>query len=172
MIGACDRLGGKLDEVAGILREQMEAWRQLREPAAPCPGAPETPAHPPGIGAAPVESSGAGADREPTGPTAWPETEPDKEAGASAGDETGAESMAAMTESARRLADTLSRSQGGWPEQAAGLQQSLEAIMAHLESQAAAAPRVDVAGIMNRLRDIEEGQKNLQGQLNNNRWGP
>jgi hypothetical protein len=81
--------------------------------------------------------------------------------------------MAAAAENARRLVDTLSRSRDGWPEQAASLQQSLEAIMDFLEGQAgAAAPKVDAAEIMSRLRNLEEEQQNLQSQFNNNRWGP
>jgi hypothetical protein len=53
------------------------------------------------------------------------------------------------------------------------MQQALEAIMAHLESQAASATlKVDVADIMSRLRDLEEQQQSLQSQFGNNRWGP
>ena len=72
-----------------------------------------------------------------------------------------------------RLIDTLSRSRDRWQEQAAGTRQALEAIMSHLESQAAnAAPKVDVAGIMSRLRDLEVQLQNLQTQFNTNRLGP
>ena len=68
------------------------------------------------------------------------------------------------------MADTLAGSGQSWPEQAAGVQQALESIMAYLENQAAtAAPKVDVAGILGRLSDLEEQQKNLQSQFNNNR---
>jgi hypothetical protein len=169
MIEACDRLGGKLDEMAGIVREQIEAWRQIHEPAAPNPGGIESPADPSGFVRAPVESSEAGGDRNPKGPLEGRETGPDK----TAGDETGAESMTALAEGARRLADTLTQTRSGWPEQAAGIQQALEAIMAYLENQAAAAaPQVDTADIIKRLKDLEEEQENLQSQLNNNRWGP
>src|ERR1700678_2634508 len=35
MIEACDRLAQKLDEVADLIREQTQAWQQIREPAAP-----------------------------------------------------------------------------------------------------------------------------------------
>ena len=81
--------------------------------------------------------------------------------------------MAAVAGNARRLVDTFSRSRDAWQEQAASLQQSLEAIMDFLERQAeAAAPKVDAAEIMSRLRNLEEEQQNLQSQFNNNRWGP
>jgi hypothetical protein len=68
------------------------------------------------------------------------------------------------------LAETLSRSGGGWTEQADGVPQALEAIMAYLENQAAnAAPKFDPAGIMSRLSALEEQQKDLQSQFNTNR---
>jgi hypothetical protein len=35
MIEACDRLAKKLDDVAGIVAEQIEAWHQTGEPVAP-----------------------------------------------------------------------------------------------------------------------------------------
>jgi hypothetical protein len=78
--------------------------------------------------------------------------------------------LAETAENARSLVDTLSQSAGGWPEQAAGVQQALESIMAYLENQAATpAPKVDVAGIIRRLRDLEEQQQSMQSQINVNR---
>ena len=168
MIDACDRLGQKLDEVTGIVREQIEAWRQIREPAPlrPADGQALT-------GAAPAGSPEAEADRQTTGQPAVPENEPAKGAGVKVRDETGGESMAAVARDARRVVDTFSRSRSDWQEQADGLRQALEAIMAYLENQAAnAAAKVDVAEMMSRLRDLEEQQQSLRGQINNNRMGP
>jgi hypothetical protein len=167
MIEACDRLAQKLDEVAGIVREQIQAWHQIREPAAPDAGARER---------VPLADQ---ASKRPQ--TARAEIEPGQGAGARAQDQTdgesagapGTEGLGSATENARRLVDTISRSRDGWQEQAAGLQQALEAIMDFLESQAAnAAPKVDVADIMNRLRNLEEEQQSLQSQFSTNRWGP
>jgi hypothetical protein len=73
-------------------------------------------------------------------------------------------------DAAATLAEMLTRSGGGWTEQVAGVQQALEAIMAHLENLAAnAAPKFDPAGILSRLSDLEEQQKDLQSQFNTNR---
>jgi hypothetical protein len=78
--------------------------------------------------------------------------------------------LAAMAEGARGLAQTLAGSAHDWQEQADSVQQALEGIMAYLENQAATAPpKVDVAGILNRLKDLEEQQQNLQSQFNNSR---
>jgi polyhydroxyalkanoate synthesis regulator phasin len=74
---------------------------------------------------------------------------------------------------ASRVADAISRAQSAGQEQAASMQQALEAIMAHLETQAASATlKVDVADIMSRLRDLEEQQQSIQSQFSSNRWGP
>src|SRR5580658_1470723 len=35
MIEACDRLAQKLEEVGGIVREQIQAWNQIRRPEEP-----------------------------------------------------------------------------------------------------------------------------------------
>jgi hypothetical protein len=114
-------------------------------------------------------------------PPGRPDTQPGQDAGPFAQEGNGGENagapgdggMAAVAGNARRLVDTFSRSRDAWQEQAASLQQSLEAIMDFLERQAeAAAPKVDAAEIMSRLRNLEEEQQNLQSQFNNNRWGP
>ncbi len=210
MIEACDRLDRKLDQVAGLVREQIATWKETRESAVPVPAPRETapnlavdtqrtgrvasanetpqktqPARPvenhdtpqEGIAATPIVPL-------PTGPTpvatsqvgpapaaeSESEMEPDKGHRASVPDERNGQSMAALAEDARRLADTLTRSRNDWQEQSAGVQQALEAIMGFLESQAAnVAPNVDVAGIMSRLRDLEEQQRTLQSQFNTNR---
>jgi hypothetical protein len=175
MIAACDRLAQKLDEVVGLVREQTQAWRQIREPAAPDSSRRANPAHP--------ASDAQVMERVPLvdQPSRMPqptlaEIEPRQSAGPRAQDEMdspGDEGMAAVAENARRLVDTISRSRDGWQEQAAGLQQALEAIMDFLEAQATtAAPKVDVADIMSRLRNLEEEQQSLQSQFSTNRWGP
>jgi hypothetical protein len=154
MIEACDRLGRKLDELTGLFREQIQARQQLQPPAVPRPAAPgntgDQAVEPPvAEREAPREikpKSGPGAGSPAAAPTA----------------------PAGMAESARGLVDTLARAGRGWPEQAAGLQQALEAVMAYLENQAAA-PRADVGGIMSRLSALEEQQRALQGQVNVNR---
>jgi len=146
MIEACDRLGQKLDEVTGLVRQQVEAWRQIRPSAAP-----------------PAEGTSH------AGPRAQ-ESPPDESASAAPTDAPGSGGLAATSEGANRLVDTLARSRNGWQEQAAGVQQTLEAIMAYLEGQAAAtATKVDVDGIMSRLRDLEASQQSLQSQFNTNR---
>jgi hypothetical protein len=212
MMEACDRLGQKLDEVAGLFREQVEAWRQIRPPAAPrenavhravtapgrerAPAAEETPptaafpiAAPPDNPAVqagpsseqqrevagnlpPASAPQAAPGPQPEAPLSPGELQPPQGAGAQPAAPAN-DGLAAVAESAKNIVDSLARSAGGSPEQAAGVQQALEAIMSHLENQAAtAAPKVDVAGIMGRLRDLEEQQQSLQSQYNSHRWGP
>jgi hypothetical protein len=155
MIEACDRLSLKFDEVAGLFGEQMEAWRQLRPPALSRPAPRKNAVHRDAAATLPPapasEDAGARGQDEPPGAPAE-------------------DGLAAMAGDAHRLVDTLSRAGGGWPEQAAGVGQALEAMMAYLEKQAAtAAPKVDADGIMSRLRDLEERQQNLQSQFNASR---
>jgi hypothetical protein len=181
MIEACDRLGQKLDEVASLFRQQIEAGRQTRPSAAPHSSGGET--------AVNLAVDAQAAEGVPLAGEAEEKTQPARRAGtqdsqqeyssARAQDETEGASAGARGEDglaaadARRLVDTISRSRNGWQEQAAGVQQALEAMMAYLESQAASATsKVDVADIMSRLRDLEEQQQSLQSQFSNNRWGP
>jgi hypothetical protein len=212
MIEACDRLGQKLDEVAGLLKEQIEAWRQIRAPrpaarenavqrAVEAPGTErvstveKTPPAPqpnhkaetrdsqqekhavrpsgrPVSATPPAQSPQAGQPWEQRQEAAAP-LPPD--AGAPAPQAAGPadDGLTAMAQGARSLVDTLSGSRPGWPEQAAAVQQALESVMAYLENQAAAAaPNLDVAGVMSRLKALEEQQQSAQSQFNNNRWGP
>jgi hypothetical protein len=176
MIEACDRLGQKLDEVTAIIREQALAWQQIREPIGANSSGDEIPGRP-NVNDRPMESHPLAA-KSSNGP------EPERlEIGAAQNAEppadlTGAPSAtgaATMAEQARRLVDTLSTSRDGWQEQAADLQQALESIMDFLERQnaaAAAAPKVDIADIISRLRNLEEEQQNLRSQISINRWGP
>jgi hypothetical protein len=160
MIEACDRLGGKLDEVAGLFREQIQAWRQLQPPAPPQPAAPGN------AGDQAVEPPVA-AREQPR--EIKPHSGPDAGSPGGAAPTAPADNgPAAMAESARSLVDTLARAGRGWPEQAAGLQQALEAVMAYLENQAAA-PMADVSGTISRLSALEEQQRTLQSQINTNR---
>jgi hypothetical protein len=175
MIEACDRLTQKLDELTGIVREQIQERHQFREPAAIDSSERETPAYPaidPQVMERVPLSNQAPRRPQP----ARSEIESGQRAGSRAQEDTGTpgpDGMAVATENARRLIDTLSRSRDGWQEQAAGLQQALEAIMDFLESQAAtASPKVDVGEIMSRLRNLEMEQQTLQSQFNTNRWGP
>jgi hypothetical protein len=179
MVEACDRLAQRLDEVASLFREQIQASHQTRESAAPGAGVRETPASQ-AVDADVTERIPL-ADQAPRRPqAARPEIQPGQDAGSRALDETGDGSAAspgdegasAAVQNAHRLVDTLSRSRDGWQEQAAGLQEALEAIMDFLEGQAATAPKVDVAEIMSRLRNLEEEQQSLQSQFSTNRWGP
>jgi hypothetical protein len=206
MIEACDRLGQRLDEVAGLFREQMEAWRRIGPSAVPAarsenalhrgvetpaakrasaveempPAAPTTPEGP--MREQPPEKRREASATLP--PASIPQDEPatdqrrDAAATLPSGERapapqpgaTAGGGLVEMAQDARRMADTLAGSGQSWPEQAAGVQQALESIMAYLENQAAtAAPKVDVAGILGRLSDLEEQQKNLQSQFNNNR---
>jgi hypothetical protein len=161
VIEACDRLGQKLDQVASVVREQIEAWKQIREASASHPDAAETRIRPAAEAQLPERvPQGARVQDEAQGPSANP---PAAEDGG----------LAAMAQDARRLADTLSQSRDGGQEEAAGVRQALEAIMDYLEGQAAkAAPKADETDIMSRLRDLQEQQQSLQNQVNNNRWGP
>ena len=209
IIEACDRLGQKMDEFAGLFREQIEAWRQSSPPAVH-PATREN-AVLQGVGAPAMERASSVKETPPPAPTTQkgttreqpqqqqpdtvanlpppplpqevPETEqrPDAAATWPPGDiapapQPGApadDGLVEMAQGARSLTDTLSRSGQSWPEQADGVKQALEGVMAYLENQAAnAAPKVDVAGIMSRLRDLEVQLQNLQTQFNTNRLGP
>jgi hypothetical protein len=216
MIEACDRLGQKLDEVADLFREQIEAWWQIQPPESAHPAARENADH--RVAAAPAAERPFPAEQRPPEPRAEtgkgqpedlaappsvstaqaePGREQRRDSATNQGSETGAQAapapprdagawdqdepqdapeapdLTATAAGASHLVDTLARTGGGWPEQAAGVQQALESIMAYLENQAAtAAPTVDVAGIMSRLKDLEEQQQTLQSQFNVNRWGP
>jgi hypothetical protein len=200
---ACDRLCQKLDEVTGLFREQIEAWRQIQPPAPPAPPrehAPsaEEPARqtpvPATAQAEPMQTHGPGAAATwppvsapevaplppPKAPPVGPGIQPGQDARAGAQkepfDSTPPASRPsapvengwpAVAREAQRLVDTVARSGGGWAEQAADAQQALEAIMSFLENQAAsAAPKVDVAGILGRLRNLEDQQQELQSQFN------
>jgi len=177
MIEACDRLTQKLDEVAGLFRQQIQTWTQIREPALADSGAREIPDDP-GADAQTSErvSLADQARRKPQPQRSV--IEPGQGAGSSMQEEIGLgtagapkdDGLAGMAENARRLVDTFSHSRDGWQEQADSVRQSLEAIMDFLERQAAAAsPKVDAAEIMSRLRNLEEEQHNLQSQFNNSR---
>jgi hypothetical protein len=184
MIEACDRLGQQLEDLASLVRGQIEAGRQSAiHSSAEAQATERVPAAEPGgkmqIGARPSTQN---SQQEYSGAT--PQTGPDQDVGTQARSEAAAANAGAPPSGARgenglaaadasRLADTISRAQNTSQEQAAGMQQALEAIMAHLESQAAGATlKVDVADIMSRLRDLEEQQQSLQSQFGNNRWGP
>jgi len=175
MIEACDRLSQKLDEVTAIIKEQIQAWQQIPELAGSNSGGSETAVH--------LAVDSPTTDRAPLDPqiskalgSEGPEIQQSQNAAASTStgaSETNGSSVVA--ERARQLIETLSRSRDGWQEQAASLQQALEAIMDFLEGQAAAvaaAPKVDVAEIVSRLRNLEEEQQNLRSQMSVNRWGP
>jgi hypothetical protein len=197
MIEACDRLGQKLDEVAGLFREQIEAWRQIRPPEVPRPAARDNTVHqavetpgkegvasvqetPPAPSAAaktePIaQASQAREQRRDTATTLQPAptTEPVEEKerrrnpAAPLPEAPPDDGLADLAAGASRLVDTLSQSGQD------GVGQALERIMAYLENQAAMpAPKVDLAGIMSRLKDLEDQQQTLQSQYNNNRWGP
>jgi hypothetical protein len=195
MIEACDRLTQKLDEVAGLVREQIEAGRQTRPPATPRSSVSETAINRAGADPA-IESVAPAGALEKTQPAqraengqqeygtgapsvAVPQTGPEQGAVLTQDNEGGTRMDArgddgpATTLDASRLVDAISRSENGWREQAAEAQQVLDAIMGHLESQAASAtPKVDVADIMSRLQNLEEQQQSLQSQFSNNRWSP
>jgi hypothetical protein len=153
MIEACDRLGQKLDALAGLFREQMPSWQPGGAATARAATAKEAP---PTIPACPAEPMVAPSQEQPRAAAATlPPTgvTPDPQSGHAAS-----------------LAEALSRSSHDWQEQSSQVQQALEGIMAHLEKQAATAPpQVDVAGILTRLKDLEEQQQNMQSQFNNNR---
>jgi hypothetical protein len=195
----CDRLTQKLDEVAGLVREQIEAGRQPHPPPTPRVANPGTEVNRARETEATEEvSSGEGALRQPhvgqpggaragqeeystaATPASTPEANSDPSAATQGrddadgpGESARGTGVAAPAWNAGRIIDTMARSRNDGREQAAETQQALEAIMAHLESQAAsAAPKVDVADIMTRLRDLEEQQQNLQSQFSNNRWSP
>jgi t-SNARE complex subunit (syntaxin) len=173
MVEACDRLSQKLDEVTAIIKEQLQAWQQIPELAGSNSGGNETAAHPAVDSPA---TQGIPISRTPESGNF--EINPTQETASLASAKTGASETngsAAVAERARHLIETLSRSRDGWQEQAASLQQALEAIMDFLEGQAAATaatPKVDVTEIVSRLRNLEEEQQNLRSQMSVNRWGP
>lgn len=69
-----------------------------------------------------------------------------------------------------RLVEALSRSHNSAHEQIATMHQALEAILAFLESQSAnLPPKVDLADILGRLKDLEEQNRALQGQFSASR---
>jgi hypothetical protein len=170
---ACERLGEKLDNLAALAQGLAEAWQQNRAPSGASPAA--------GNAAAGADSRGREAWSAPGGG----ETPGERRPGGHETDDSQEENSPAATGPAAgagganrapdtsRLVDTLARAQGGWPAQAADLRQGVEAIMEFLENQAAAAaPGLDLSGILARLQNLEEQQKNLQSQLSVNRWGP
>jgi hypothetical protein len=158
MIEACDRLGEKLDHLASLAQTLAQAWQQNGEasgasPATSAPGASGAP----GVEETPRERR----------PGSGPETGNNHQESSQAapGTETNG-GPADSAADARRLVDTFARSQGGWPEQASDLREAMEAIMAFLENQtAAASPKLDLSDILSRLHNLEEQQKNLQSQF-------
>ncbi len=184
MIEASDRLGQKLDDLASLVRKQLEAGRQSAASVATDAPAPERAHAPderrklqaasrggiensqqqPGVAmlqAGSGEGPGPGVQNKSGGPNA----------GAPPTDAIGGGTFALAD--AGRLADTIARARNTSQEQAASMRQALEAIMAHLESQADGATlKVDAADIMSRLQDLEERQQSLQSQFSSNRWGP
>jgi hypothetical protein len=174
MIEACDRLGQKLDEVAGIVQEQFLAWQQIQQSSGLNAGARERQTDPAHDNLAPASWVDASRGASQPGGS---EIDRGQFVGASGPNQTGGGGAGApgyggtAAETVRRLVDTLTSSGNGWEEQAASLQQALAGIMEYLEGQTAA-PKADVADIMSRLRNLEEEQQSLQSQFNNNRWGP
>jgi hypothetical protein len=177
MISACDRLSQKLDEATAIIKEQIQAWRQIPETAAPNSGGIETAAHLP-VDSPTTERAPLDAQISKVLTSEDPEIQGSQDAASPTSTSTGVSDTngaTVMPERARQLIETLSQSQDAWQEQAASLQQALESIMDFLEGQAAAAaatPKVDVAEIVSRLRNLEEEQQNLRSQMSVNRWGP
>jgi hypothetical protein len=172
MIEAGDRLAQKLDQVAAMVAEQVQTLQQNRAlgPFDFTSGQRSDEA---------VDAAQTTA-KNPSEATRTPELERpkielDSQNALSAQDGTGAQESdgkVTLAENARRLVNTLSRSRDEWQAQAADLQQALASIMTFLENQAAsAAPKSDLAEIMSRLRNLEEEQRNLAGQLSTNRWG-
>jgi hypothetical protein len=174
MLEACERLGEKLDNLAALAQGLAEAWQQNRAPSGASPAAGDAAA---GAVARGREASSAPGGGEPPGerrPGGGHETGDSQEEKSPAppGPAAGAGGANGAPE-ASRLVDMFARAQGGWPAQAADLRQGVEAIMEFLENQAAAAaPGLDLSGILARLQNLEEQQKNLQSQLSVNRWGP
>jgi len=171
MIEACDRLGEKLDQLASLAQALAQAWPQDRGPSGASPGA-RAPADG-AVARAPAVSGAPGAEEAPRDrrPGPGPETGHSQQEHSAAPPAPAANGGApdAGTDP-RHLVDTLARSQGAWPEQAADLREALEAVMAFLEKQAASAPpRLDLSDILGRLQNLEEQQKNLQSQISLNR---
>jgi hypothetical protein len=176
MIEACDRLSGKLDELTTLIREQVQAGQQMQSAESTGSIESETAAGLP-IRIDMVSQNQIKprpqADLHPTD-----SGEPVRDAGSTSLDTTdriNRGGTTGMAENTRRLIDTLSQSRDGWQEQAADLHRALEAVMDFLETQAAAAtaaPKIDVAEIMNRLRNLEEEQRNLRSQISLTRWSP
>jgi len=196
LIEACNRLSQKLDEITGLIREQLEAGRDVHQTAPPSsadrataagestgvltaeraatahePRKPEQPGH--------GSETKSNQDQRESAPPPGPITAPALEQPAAGTTSTpppqepGAGGQGTTSAGVSRLIDTLTHSRNGWQEQAADLSRALEAIMVFLENQATTtAPSVDISGIMDRLKDLEEQQQRLQSQLNTNRWGP
>jgi hypothetical protein len=184
MIEACDRLGQKLDDLASLVRAQIEAGKQTAGIRAKAlqkmerdPSMERGRKMPPG-------SRAATQSPQPDAGAVTAQTGPDQDASARAQIESGGAGVGVLPSGAQRdagpsamdasrVADAISRAQNAGQEQATSMQQALEAVMAHLESQAASATlKVDVADIMSRLRDLEEQQQSMQSQFSSNRWGP
>jgi hypothetical protein len=193
MIEACNRLSQKLDEVAGLVREQMETGRQTHSQTAPNSigreieissdvddqaTAHDALAEKTQPGPSDVTDISQQDYRAIASPVATAQTTPNQGVVARGQDEKNSVSADARGDGVEvadtsRLVDTISRAQNVWQEQAAAGRQALEAIMSHLENQAASnTPKVDVADIMSRLRELEEQQQNLQSQMSSNRWSP
>jgi hypothetical protein len=184
MTEACDRLGQKLDDLANLMRVQIEAGKQTTgNRAEEVQKAERLPSMERGRKMQ-TGRRGATQSTQPDDGAVTDQTGPDQDDGARAQSEPGGAIVGALPSGAQRnaspsamdasrVADAISRAQSAGQEQAASMQQALEAIMAHLETQAASATlKVDVADIMSRLRDLEEQQQSIQRQFSSNRWGP
>jgi hypothetical protein len=184
MIEACDRLGQKLDDLASLVREQIEARKQTTSNhAEEAQKTERVPSMDRGGKMQPGQQV-ARQSPQPEDGAASPRTRPTQDAAARAQSESGSASAGGLPTGAQRdaspsamdanrVADTISRAQNAGHEQAASMQQALEAIMSHLESQTASVTsKVDVADITSRLRDLEEQQQSMQSQFSSNRWGP
>jgi hypothetical protein len=78
--------------------------------------------------------------------------------------------MPAFADPSNDIFDKLAQAAGAWQEQAEASRRALDAIMDYLENQPLP-PKVDLDGILSRLRGLEERQQNPQSQVNNSRWG-
>jgi hypothetical protein len=165
-IQALDRLGEKLDRTADLLHQHLQGWQQRLETAA-VPLPPDAASESAATGGRRTEGELDSKQTPSVTQAQSSQVEGPLSIEPGLGQDTAVQGLAS---DARRLVDGLSSSRNSWEQSLADLRQAVDAIMEYLENQAATAlPATDLSDILERLKQLEEEQKNLQSRFNNSR---